>query len=463
MKKNIFIVFIIGIFLLGGFTTTGLKITSDEEKTNNENNYDLRPIMKADSETLKKWQEEYYNAEEAFIDPNLEQQIQTTESFSILDHLDYVPSERDQGWCSNCWAWPATAVVGIALYVQENIFERLSVQYINSCGSKVGIGCCEAGSLDGFVKFYRYTDKAIPWSNTNAHWQDNRAQCNTPCDSISTTPNYPISSISTKRIETHEIPESETISNVKNILHQEKGVYFSWILPDMEYRTDFSDFWGNKNEDYVYDLDWACGHEYLEDEGGGHAVLCVGYNDEEGTDNDYWIMLNSWGTPSSRPNGLFRANMHMNYDCTNDYQGHTYYTFGFRTLNITFESVEGAPNPPVIDGPESGSANTMYSYQISAVDPQGEDVYFYVDWGDGSTEGWLGPVDSGEEMEISHTWSSRGDFAVSVKAKDTNDLESLWSTLGVTMPKNRVVKTPLFDFLQKYPLLLRLLEQLLTI
>ena len=247
MRKKIFVIFIISLFSLVNFATTGEKISEVIDT-----NYEIRPVMKVDSITLEKWKKDYDTAEKAFINPDLAEEIQATSSFSILDYLDYIPSERNQGWCSNCWAWPATAIMGIALYVQEGVFERLSVQYINSCGTIVGSECCEAGSLETFTKFYKNTDKAIPWSNENAHWQDDRAQCRTSCDSISTEPNYPISYIFRRSIQTHDMPEEETIYNIKNILHQKRGVYFSWYLPDMDYREHFGDFWSNQDEEYIY-------------------------------------------------------------------------------------------------------------------------------------------------------------------------------------------------------------------
>jgi hypothetical protein len=458
MKRKIFVVFLISLFVLVSFTTTGIK-TSNDIVTNSE----LRPLMKVDYEILEDWRTNFYNAETAFIDPALKAEIQATTSFSILDYLDYVPEERNQGRCSNCWAWPSTGVLGIALYVQEGIFERLSVQYLNSCGTVVGSECCEGGTLDIFTQFYRHPEirKAIPWSNDNAHWQDGNALCLTPCGLISTEPNYPIDTIRRRPIRTNNIPEEEAIENVKNILHQEKGVYFSWFLPDMDYRQHFGDYWREGYEDEIYDLDWDCGAVFDEEEGGGHAVLCVGYNDDEGTNNDYWIMLNSWGTADNRPNGLFAVNMHMDYDCIIYFGEQEYYSMGFQTLSVEFGSGEEAPRAPTIDGPDSGQAGTEYTYQISAVDNQGDDVYFSIDWDDGNVEEWLGPVASGEQFEVSHTWSRRKTYAIKVKAKDTNDAESLTSIHEMPLSKSKLVKISFFRFLQEPYLLKRLIQSLI--
>ena len=104
--------------------------------------------------------ERYYNGSEfAFIDPSLEEEIQNTESYSILDLLEYIPKERSQGRCGNCWAWPSTSVLAIALNVQKGIKDRLSVQFMNTCGEDYTSGmykieCCGGGTLEMLADFY---------------------------------------------------------------------------------------------------------------------------------------------------------------------------------------------------------------------------------------------------------------------------------------------------------------------
>jgi len=462
MRKNIFT--IICLILISCLVSTNVvlsyqnqlsenigfdqQITENNEKTINK--ISVYPVMRVDKNLVEQWTIDYQQAALACIDRSLHTTISETEDFDILHLLKYTADERDQGWCSNCWAWPATAVLEIALNVQEGIYDRLSVQYINSCGTYVGSECCEGGNLDIFARFYRYTDMAIPWSNTNAEWKDKYAQCLTPCDSIEKEPNYPISAIYQETIQTHNIAEEQAIENIKNILHQQKGVYFSWYLPNLEYRQDFSNFWSSDSETSVYNLDWDCGTEFNEEEGGGHGVLCVGYHDEAGEDNDYWIMLNSWGAPSGRPNGLFRINMHMDYDCSILFDGREYYSFDFQTLDISFGTEDEAPDPPQINGPDMGKPDTEYTYQFSTFDYQDDQVYIMIDWGDGETTDWIGPVASDEVIEQSHTWSSRDDYFLRAKAKDNHDKESLWANLEVTISKNKAVQWSLLEFILQH-------------
>jgi len=59
---------------------------------------------------------------------------------------------------------------------------------------------------------------------------------------------------------------------------------------------------------------------------------------------------------------------------------------------------------------------------------------YFVDWGDGSDTGWIGPYDSGEQVIQSHQWSKKGSYTIQVKARDSYLVQSEWGTLVVSMP-----------------------------
>jgi len=94
------------------------------------------------------------------------------------------------------------------------------------------------------------------------------------------------------------------------------------------------------------------------------------------------------------------------------------------------------PTAPSITGQTNGKAKIEYEYTFNAVDPDGQDVYYYIDWGDTNKEEWIGPYSSGENVNVKHTWSNQGTYTIKAKAKDTHGAESDWGTLSVTMPKN---------------------------
>lgn len=94
------------------------------------------------------------------------------------------------------------------------------------------------------------------------------------------------------------------------------------------------------------------------------------------------------------------------------------------------------PNAPTIDGKTSGRTGKDYEYKFNAVDPDGDDVKYYIDWGDNNTE-WTTYFSSGEDAKVKHSWSEKGDYTIKAKAVDINGAESEWGTLDITMPKNK--------------------------
>lgn len=436
MKKKILILCILSMFLLSSFNTISVEVTTNEIEENDS----LPPLMHANTKFLDRYENDYNSEEEAYIDPNLISEIQETTDFSILDLLYYIPEDRDQGRCSNCWAWPSTSVLEIALRVQKGVMlNRLSVQFMNTCGElypMTRIECCEGGTIGMLASFYRSTGYAIPWSNENAWYRDGRllGQCTLECDEIGKDPNYPIEDIRSKRIETRNVPEETAIENIKNILHQNRGVYFSVFYADYEDLGNFQDFWREQDEEFVYDLNHYAGHPWNPDEAAGHAMLIVGYHDAEDSDrNDYWVFLNSWGTAPYRPNGLLRVKMHMNYSLKYSSQ----YAFGAETLNVTFD-----PQSPLttVTGPNSGKPDQDYKFNFSATDPQGDDINLYVNWGDKTNTGWIGPYNSGEVIQLNHSFPEQKNYTIKARAED------IYDNLGKEQPFIfRVSKSKIFE------------------
>jgi hypothetical protein len=93
-----------------------------------------------------------------------------------------------------------------------------------------------------------------------------------------------------------------------------------------------------------------------------------------------------------------------------------------------------APDPPEISGPATGIPGKNYTYQFSSTDPEDQNLYYYVDWGDNTTINWDGPYDSGEQVSVVHTWNMKGTYTIKVKVKDVLGAESEWATLAVKMP-----------------------------
>jgi len=92
------------------------------------------------------------------------------------------------------------------------------------------------------------------------------------------------------------------------------------------------------------------------------------------------------------------------------------------------------PNPPVVNGPASVKPFRTYTYTISAVDEQGQKVKFDVNWGDGHATSGIGPYNSGQLVNLTHSWHKKGTYTIKVRATDTVGAPSNWTTVPITVP-----------------------------
>jgi hypothetical protein len=114
-----------------------------------------------------------------------------------------------------------------------------------------------------------------------------------------------------------------------------------------------------------------------------------------------------------------------------------------------------SPSKPT--GRTEGKPGMTYLYTTHSTDPEGQQLWYEWDWGDGNLSPWIGPFFSGENMTVTHTWTQQGTFVVRVKCHDTFDEESNWSEpLSVTMPTPaHIPQVPflhsLLGFLMQFP------------
>ncbi len=95
--------------------------------------------------------------------------------------------------------------------------------------------------------------------------------------------------------------------------------------------------------------------------------------------------------------------------------------------------------PSTPNGISSGETGTEYTFTSSTIDPDENDVFYQFNWGDGTTSEWIGPISSGQVIEITHAWDNKGDYEIRVKARDIFNAESSWSDpLSISMPKTYI-------------------------
>lgn len=101
------------------------------------------------------------------------------------------------------------------------------------------------------------------------------------------------------------------------------------------------------------------------------------------------------------------------------------------TTGFSFDVLAKQNNPPnkpsTPSGPTSGKVLLTYFYQSSTTDPDGDQVTYWFDWGDGNSSGWMGPYTSGSYCETEYAWGKYGIYTIRVKAMDMSGAESPWS------------------------------------
>ena len=137
---------------------------------------------------------------------------------------------------------------------------------------------------------------------------------------------------------------------------------------------------------------------------------------------------------------------HSSHD-TIDNMNPSYATNVTRLIATTLFSLsdfidERAPEKPTTPvGKRSGRIENRYQYTTQTIDLNSDKIYYMWDWGDDSESDWIGPFESGVAVEVSHSWATKGEYQVRVKAKDENGLQSDWSDpLLVSMPITKTEK-----------------------
>jgi len=117
--------------------------------------------------------------------------------------------------------------------------------------------------------------------------------------------------------------------------------------------------------------------------------------------------------------------------------------------------VNNPPDAPTIEGPKSGKPGEEYEFKFVSVDPKDNDVFYYIKWGDETFEDWFGPYNSGEKVNISHNWSTKGIYNIKARAKTINGLIGPWGEYEIEIPRNRISidNNCLLRFLEKFPIL----------
>ena len=135
---------------------------------------------------------------------------------------------------------------------------------------------------------------------------------------------------------------------------------------------------------------------------------------------------------------------------------------GNAALDFIFDGVP--PNKPDRPcGRKIGRIDKNYSFISFTDDPDGDEIYYKFNWGDGTFSDWLGPYDSNEKINVSHAWNKPDTYLVKVVSKDSLGMLSEWSPPSIfNVPKAKQPLSSMFLlFLEKLIEQFPLLEQML--
>ena len=236
----------------------------------------------------------------------------------------------------------------------------------------------------------------------------------------------------------------------------------AWIV-----KTDSS---GNMLWDKTYggtknDVCWGLENS---DDGGFVAVVTMNYGGFSGDKDDINIVkIDSegnieWVQKYDGPDIQIGSSI----DRTNDggfiVSGATgsYYSSKSDALLVKFGPFKNQrPNKPAKpSGPTKGKSGIEYTFSTSSTDPDGNQLYYKWDWGDGNYSDWF------DSNEASYTWAEEDNYNIRVIVKDINCGESDWSDpLSFSTPKNRLKDLLIFRFLDTHQALFSLFQLILNV
>jgi hypothetical protein len=185
--------------------------------------------------------------------------------------------------------------------------------------------------------------------------------------------------------------------------------------------------------------------------GTGSFATCGFYKEGDvyvATSNDGGVNWNVKGTKLNDVSGTLADEYH----CINLLPSRVFWTDTRNGVEDVYsDTAFTAPNTPTITGPNSGKPNQAYDFTVTATHPDGDNVYYYVDWGDGSNTGWDGPHASGSGETFTHTYTTEEGFTIRAKAKSEEGAESGWAEYSFSTPRNKI--TFLQILLEKFPFL----------
>jgi hypothetical protein len=116
------------------------------------------------------------------------------------------------------------------------------------------------------------------------------------------------------------------------------------------------------------------------------------------------------------------------------------------------------PEAPVIYGPPSGPPGKELFFAFSSFDPDGDQVKYLIDWGDGDSEE-TSYYEEGKAAEASHTYDQLGDYRIIIQPEDERGRQGPESYFDITISRSKSANQRLLQILiERFPIIEKLLE-----
>jgi hypothetical protein len=144
---------------------------------------------------------------------------------------------------------------------------------------------------------------------------------------------------------------------------------------------------------------------------------------------------------------------------------HIYSNIGFYTVQLNVTDINGKidirtkdilvidndpPEKPTIAGPSFGKAGINYTFNITATDPDGNEISYEITWGDRTSQVTIGPYVSGNTAKAIHSWGTAGRYTISVKAIDTHQTQSETTTFTIRVYDIYILNEYFMEFFNQY-------------
>jgi hypothetical protein len=122
------------------------------------------------------------------------------------------------------------------------------------------------------------------------------------------------------------------------------------------------------------------------------------------------------------------------------------------------------PTVPRITGPTIVTPG-MHYWNFNAADPDGDNVSYEVEWGDGwYGDIWYGWYASDEEISIGHDYQGYGKVSLMARAKDIHNATGDWGIINIVLPKNtQIINLPFTQFFERFQNTFSILRHLLKL